>query len=244
MVGRRSVRTIDRHDVHAREHLVEAFPVGSIDFFLDLRRHPPTIVIVDLKAEGARAPRNRLSDAAHSDDAEPFAPDAMTEHPGRRPAGPVLVGGQHVRAFHQPARHGQDQRHGHVGGILGEDTGRVGDGNSALHRGCHIYIVDAVAEIGDELELVAGLAEHGSIDAIGDGRHQHVGVFHGFGELRLRHRLVVGVEPGVKKLPHPQLDLIGQLARNNDQRLSAFRHLPQTAVSGAGRARRCRFSPH
>ena len=129
-------------------------------------------------------------------------------------------------------------------GVLTEDTGRVGDGNPALHSGCDIYIVDAVAEIGDELELVTGFAEHRSIDAIGDGRHQHIGVFHSFGELRLRHRLVVGVEPGVKEFPHPQLDLIGQLARNNDQRLSAFRHLPQTAVSGADSARGCRFSPH
>src|SRR6516162_11893214 len=101
MVSRRSVRTIDRHDVHACEHLVEAFPIGGVDFFLDLWRHLSTIMIVDLQTEGAGAPRNRLTDAAHSDDAEPFAPDAMTEHPGRRPAGPVLVGGQHVRAFHE-----------------------------------------------------------------------------------------------------------------------------------------------
>ena len=89
MVGRRRVRAIDRHDIHARQHLVEAFPIGCVELLLDLRRHPSTVVIVDLQAEGARATRNRLADAAHADDAEALAPDAMTEHPGRRPAGPV-----------------------------------------------------------------------------------------------------------------------------------------------------------
>src|SRR5215813_14322884 len=98
MVSRRSVRTIDRHDVHACKHLIEAFPIGGVDFFLDPRRHLSTIVIVDLQTEGACAPRYRLTDTAHSDDAQPFAPDAMAEHPGWRPAGPVFVGGQHERA--------------------------------------------------------------------------------------------------------------------------------------------------
>ena len=93
------------------------------------------VVIVDLQAEGARAPRHRLADAAHADDAEPLAPDAVAEHPGRRPAGPILVRGQHLGAFDQPARHRQDQRHGHVGGVLGQHARRIGDGDAALNRG-------------------------------------------------------------------------------------------------------------
>ena len=90
-----------------------------------------------------------------------------------------------VRAFDEPARHRQDQRHGHVGGVLGEHAGRVGDGDAALHGGGDVDIVDAVAEIGDQLELLAGLAEHRGVDAVGDGRHQHVGGLHRLGELRL-----------------------------------------------------------
>ncbi len=46
-----------------------------------------------------------------------------------------------------------------------------------------VDIVDAVAEIGDQLELVAGLAEHRGVDAVGDGRHQHVGDLGGLGKL-------------------------------------------------------------
>ena len=89
VIGRRRVRAIDRDDVHARQHLVEAFPVGRVELLLDLRRDPAAVVIVDLQAEGARAPRHRLADPAHADDAEPLAPDAVAEHPGRRPAGPL-----------------------------------------------------------------------------------------------------------------------------------------------------------
>ena len=169
------MRAIDRDDVHAREHLVEALPVGGVELFLDLGRHTAAVVIMDLQAEGARSPRDRLADAPHADDAEPLAPDAVAEHPGRRPAGPVLVGGQHGGALHQPPRHRQHQRHGHVGGVFGEHAGRVGDGDAALHGGRDVDIVDAVAEIGDQLELFAGLRQHRGVDPVGDGRHQDVG---------------------------------------------------------------------
>ena len=110
-------------------------------------------MIVDLQAEGVRAARHRLADAAHADDAEPLAPDAMAEHPGRAPAAPFAFAGEHLRALGQAPRHGEDQRHGHVGGVLGEDAGRIGHGDAALHGGRDVDIVDAVAEIGDQLQL-------------------------------------------------------------------------------------------
>ena len=216
VIGPRRVRAIHRYDVHAGEHLVEALPIGGVELFLDLGRHPAAIVVMDLQAEGARAARHRLADPSHADDAEPLAPNAVAEHPGRRPAGPFGVGGQHSGAFHQPPRHRQHQRHGHVGGILGEHPRRVGDGDPALHGGGDVDIVDAVAEIGDQLELLARFAEHRGVDAVGDGRHQHVGGFHRLGELALRHRLVVGIEPGGEKFPHAQLDAVRQLAGDDD----------------------------
>ena len=82
---------------------------------------------------------------------------------------------KHAGAFHQPARHRQDQRHGHVGGVFGQHARRIGDGDAALDGGGDVDIVDAVAEIGDQLELLAGLAEHRGVDPVGDRRHQHVG---------------------------------------------------------------------
>ena len=146
-------------------------------------------------------------------------PDAVAEHPGRRPAGPVLVAGQNVGAFGEPPRHREDQRHRHVGGVFGQHARRIGDGDAALIGGGDVDIVDAVAEIGDQLELLAGLGEQRGVDLVGDGRHQHVGGFHRLGQLGLGHRLVFGIEARVEQLAHAQFDAVGQLARDDDQRL-------------------------
>src|SRR5579872_7568678 len=91
MEGRWRMRTIHRDDVHPRQHLVEAFPIGRAELLGDLRGDGPAVVIVDLQAEGMCAARDRLADPAHADDPEPFAPEAMAEHPGRRPAFPILA---------------------------------------------------------------------------------------------------------------------------------------------------------
>jgi hypothetical protein len=135
-----------------------------------------------------------------------------------------------VRAFHQPARHCQDECHGHVGCILGQHARCIGDGDAALDRGRDVDIVDAISEVRDQLELIPRLAQYGRIDAIGDRRNQNVGCSHRFGKLALGHGLVVGVEAGIEKFPHSQLDRIGQLARHNDQRLFTFRHRISTAA--------------
>src|SRR5690349_13451741 len=104
MVSRRCVWAIDRHDVHPRQHLVEAFPVGRVELLLDFGRYPPAVVVVDLQSKCARPPGDSLTDPPHTDDAETLAPDPVTKHPGRRPAGPVFVTRQDVRAFYQTAR--------------------------------------------------------------------------------------------------------------------------------------------
>src|SRR5579871_183820 len=102
VIGRRRVWTIHRDDVHAGEHLIEALPVIGIELFLDARRKPAAVVIVDLQTEGAGPARHGLADAAHADDAEPLAPDALAEHPGRCPSRPILVAGQHLGALGEP----------------------------------------------------------------------------------------------------------------------------------------------
>ena len=130
----------------------------------------------------------------------------------------VLLGVlQHGRALGQPARHGQDQRHGHVGGVLGQHAGRIGDDDAAYARGIEVDVVDAVAEIGDQLELRAGLGDQRAVDAVGDGGHQHVRRLDRLGELGLAQRLVVDVEARVEQLAHARLDCLRQLARDDHQ---------------------------
>src|SRR3974390_450283 len=99
VIGRRRMRTVDRDDVHTGKHLVEALPISGVELFLDSRRHPAAVVVMDLQTEGARSARHCLADPSHTDDAEPLAPDAVAEHPGWSPAAPMLVGGEHHRAF-------------------------------------------------------------------------------------------------------------------------------------------------
>jgi hypothetical protein len=112
-------------------------------------------------------------------------------------------------------------------GVLGEDTGSIGHGDAARIGGGNVDVVDAVAEIGDQLEVRPRLTDHRSIDAVGDGRHQHIGGGDRLDELGLRHRGVFDVQPGVEQLAHARLDLVGQLARHNHERLLAGHCTPR-----------------
>src|SRR5690606_32763413 len=106
---------------------------GRLELALDLLGDAPAIVVVDRQAEAARAARHRLSDPPHADDAQALTPDAVAEHAGRAPAAPGTAAHEAL-AFGQAPRHRQDQPHGHVGRVLGEDAGRVGHGDAALAR--------------------------------------------------------------------------------------------------------------
>ena len=88
-----------------------AFPIGRFQFLFDLGRDLLVVVIMDLQTEGVGAARHRLADAAHADNTQLLAVQAVAQHPVGRPAlEPVFF--QRDHAFHQTARHRQDQRHG------------------------------------------------------------------------------------------------------------------------------------
>ena len=215
---------VDRDDVHAGQHLVEALPVGRLQLVLDLRRDALAVVIVDRQAERLGTAGDGGADAAHADDAEPLTPDAVPEHPGRRPARPFAILAQDIRALDEPTRHGQHQSHGHVRRVLVEDVRRVGDGDALLGGTRDVDIVDAVAVIGDQLQIGSGLLDQRRVDPVGDGGNQHIGLAHRGHELGLRHWPVVDVQARVEKLAHPRFDLIGELAGNDDQGLLAACH--------------------
>jgi len=137
MEGGGRVRAVDADDVHPREHLVEALPVGRLELVLERVRHAAPVVIVDREAEAARAPRHRRADPAHAENAQALAGDAVAEHPGRAPAQPLARVGDAL-ALDQPPRHREDQRHGHVGGILGQHARRVRHGDAARIGGLDI----------------------------------------------------------------------------------------------------------
>ncbi len=148
----------------------------------------------------------------------------MAEHRGRAPALP-FPGADQPLALGQPARYRQDQRHGHVGGVLGQHARRVGDADGALAGGGEVDVIDAGAERGDELQPRPGGGDPRGIDAVGDRRHQHVGLLHRRGELGLAQRRILEIEPHVEQLHHPRLDRVGQLAGDHDQDLLRHRAL-------------------
>ena len=105
-----------------------------------------------------------------------------------------------------------------LGGILGEDTRRVGDRDAALPRRVEINVVDAGAEGGDEPEPRAGLRQQAAVDAVGDGGHQHVGRLHGLDELSGVERAVFDVQPRLEQLHEPRFDRLGQRPGDDHQR--------------------------
>ena len=198
-------------------------------------------MVVDLQPERLGAPRKGLADAAHADDAEPLAGDPAPQHPGRRPSGPFR-GGDRPRPLDDAARDGENERHRHIRCVLGQDAWRVGDGDAAFGGGGDVDVVDAIAEIGDQLHLLAGKANQLRVDAVGDGRNQHVGGGERSCEFAPRHRLVVDVEPGVEQFAHARFDDVGQFARDDHERflpghpLSCPPATPQIAGEGLKRA--------
>jgi hypothetical protein len=174
---------------------------------------------MDRQAKGLGATGHRGADAAHADDAQPLAADAVAEHPGRRPALPAgIIADEDIRALGEPARHGKNQRHGHVRGVIGQHIGRVGDGDSLFLRRLDIDVVDPIAEIGDQLHLRAGLLDQRRVDLVGHGRHQNIGRAHGRNQFGLGARLIGDIEFRVKKLAHPRLHLVRQSAGDVDLR--------------------------
>jgi hypothetical protein len=67
--------------------------------------------------------------------------------------------------------------------------------------------------------LGASLRDDAAIDTVGHGRHDDVGDLGGIDEISVRHWPVVDVQTCVKQLPHARFHDIGQLARDDDDRL-------------------------
>ncbi len=173
---------------------------------------------MDLQAERLGPARDRLADAAHADDAEALAGEAAAHHPGRRPA-IELAAFHDLHALVQAARHGEDQRHGDIGSIVGQHARRVGHGDAALHGAGDINVVHPGPELGDQAQLLAGPGHQAPVDPVGHRRHQHVGGLHRLGELFGRQRDVCLVQSGVEQFFHPQFHRRRQLAGYDDFQL-------------------------
>ena len=229
VIGRGRMRTVDRDDIHPRDHLVEAFPEGGLMLFLDLGAQAAAVVIVDLHAEGPRPPGHGLPDAPHAEDAQTLAADPPPQKRHGRPARPFARLHQR-QPFGDAARDAKDQRHGHVGGILGHNAGGVRHKDAALAGGGHVDVIHARAVIGDQFQLVARLPQKARVDLVGDRGHQHIGPAHGGGEFVARHRRVGIAQVDIEEFLHPGFHRLGQPSRHDNTQASCG-HRPPPCTS-------------
>ena len=189
MERRRRMRRMDGDDVHPRQHLVQALPMAGAKRLLLHLAKPLTVIIVNVEPEGLGAPRDRLADPAHADDAQSLAGDPRPQKGRRGPALPPRVL-HHLDALGESSGTRKDQRHGHIGGVLGQNPRRVGDQHAPLPRGRDVDVIDARPEIGDQLQRRSELRDQPLIDLVRHRRHQNIRVAADLDQLRARHRLV------------------------------------------------------
>ena len=77
--GCRRRRAIDRDNIHASQHLIEAVPVGRFQLFLNLCADALAVVIMDRQTESLGAAGNGCADAAHTDNTQTLAPDTAPQ---------------------------------------------------------------------------------------------------------------------------------------------------------------------
>ncbi|MDT4887501.1 hypothetical protein FQZ97_1239610 [compost metagenome] len=90
---------MQRDDVDSFDHGIEIVPIGGLQRIFDAGRPAIAREIVNIKAKGLGALRHCSTNAAHADNAQSLAAQAVAQHRGGRPAGPDPVTHQHLRAF-------------------------------------------------------------------------------------------------------------------------------------------------
>ena len=174
---------------------------------------------MDLQTKGLGAFGHGLPDPAHTDNAKPLAINPTTQHPGWRPALEATIL-HHLGAFDYAPGRGQDQGHGHIGRVLGQDAGRIGDGNAAGIGGGDIDIVDPGAKIGDQFQALARTRQEPRIDSVGNGRHQDLGPLQGIEQGVRAHGLIAQIKLCVEQFAQARLHRVRQFARDDDFRLA------------------------
>ena len=103
-----------------------------------------------------------------------------------------------------------------------------------------VDMFDASAETGDQAQAIPGLGNHRRIDAVGDGRHQHIGFAHRSDERLAAHRRIVGIELRIEQFAQSRLDSGYQSAGDDNARLAGkARNLVNICVFGHSESALC-----
>ena len=157
-----------------------------------------------------RPARHRPSDPSEPDEAKRLAGDFGPEQVSRAPPGPGA--GAHV-PFPLPGAPG-DHQHQHdrvVGGVVGEDVGRVGDDQAAPFGRGDVDVIEPHAEVGQDPRPQRLHLQHLGGESVGHGRQQGVGA---------RERgLQLG--RGLDEIPEHEIALAQHMVRAGALRVSA-----------------------
>ena len=118
----------------------------------------------------------------------------------------------------QPARCGEDKRHRHIGGILGQHAGRIGDDDPALASGLQVDMAEAGAVIGDQAEAIRRFGNQIRGDPVGHCGHQYVAIRDRRGQLLAAQRRIVGAQRDIEQFRHARFDMRRKRARDENAR--------------------------
>jgi hypothetical protein len=122
------------------------------------------------------------------------------------------------RTLNNTSGDSHDQSQGHISSIVGQYTGRIGDGDAKGQGSFGVDMIKAIAEIRDELELWTGLIQNFFVNLVGDCGNQNVSFFDGLHQVSPVERSIPRICAAGKQLLHASLDNAGQLPCDDHQR--------------------------
>ena len=132
----------------------------------------------------------------------------------------------------------QQQGHGEIRRAVGQDLGRVGNGDGKFLRGGDIDVIEADPEVANHTHSAPFDIEQLGAEGIGDGRTQRIGAAQRALQLREAQGLVVGTQLDVEALRKFALDLRRPASCDDDFRLVHLVELPRAEHDGAAGPRK------
>ena len=212
--GLRRQVDVEGHEVGPRQELVHVHGLDAQGALL-LERRRVGVVDQDGHVEATGSLGHLASDAAEADDADRGVVDVGAEQEQRAP-GPPLAGPDVVVALRQAPGGGHQERPGEVGGRLGQDAGRVADGDAAARAGRHVDVVEADGEVADDPQAGTRGVEQLVVDPIGEQREEPVHAAHPLQQRGTRWRQLVRPEVDLERPGQRRQALLGQAAGDED----------------------------
>jgi hypothetical protein len=150
--GLRRKRHVQADEIRLAQQVLFA-PVLEPQFPFHRLRGALHVVVEDPHGESRRAPRHRLADAAHAEDAEGAVMDVVPNQKIDAPLGP-LARVHEVVAFHDAAGRRQNQGERQVRGGVGQDVRGIRHQDPLAGGRRHVDVIEADRHVRDRLDAI------------------------------------------------------------------------------------------